>query len=257
MSSFLYFFPGDHSQPTKALLESHGLAYAFEPPRWAWSGCRAGPDRGPGLLVADPRHLSPERIRYSDAAQAWRRVPNSTAWIGHYQGELPGPEELRRGKQLDGYPCMLADGREWLVPIAREAAETDGRIEQRQALPRRYELDDAGAWQPGDVLPEYESLNDIAAAFCDAADGAQDGQFDFQDPGAAVRVLAHNYRLAAVEASLLGLFTHGGGETARVLLFCADFPGLWKLKKKQGADTSATSDGPAGSTGTTDPASPT
>lgn len=257
MPGFLYYIP-NADKPTPALIERHGIQYAFEGGKYAWSQTIRGPGDGRGLIVADSRSVPAERVAYRTAEQTWRPIPGGDAWLGFFTAEPPGPEDLRRVKMLDGYPLKLADGREWIVPLAREAAESDGQVARRQALPRRLELDDAGEFCPGDVLPAYTELNDIAAAFVDASQQADaSGRFSFGDPAAAVRVLAHNYRLDRVEAVALGLFTHGGTEAQQVLLLCTDFPGLWQLQKKTASGTSDTSDGPEDSIATTDPPLPT
>ncbi|NLE58091.1 MAG: hypothetical protein GX616_07015 [Planctomycetes bacterium] len=164
---------------------------------------------------------------------------------------------MRRAKLLEGYPCPLADGREWIVPLAREAAESDGQVDRRQALPRRLELNADGEFSAGDVLPAYCELNEIAAKFLDASERSEAGVFSFEVVSAAVRVLAHNYRIDRAEAVAMGLFTFGGDEATRVLLFLTDFPGWWQLQKKTAAATTDSLAGSEDSIDTTGPRLPT
>jgi hypothetical protein len=255
MPGFLYYLP-NCDKPSRKALDASGVGYAFPSDKWSHSGCLRGPDGGRGLVLAAPDAVPTERVRYTEADQTWRQIPGSSAWLGWFTDEPPGPIDLRREKLLEGYPCPMADGREWIVPLAREAAESDGRVDRRQALPRRLELNADGEFSAGDVLPDYCELNEIAARFLDASERSEAGAFSFEAVAAAVRVLAHNYRIDRAEAVALGLFTFGGDEAARVLLFCTDFPGWWKLQKKTAAAITDSSAGPADSTDTTGPPGP-
>ncbi|NLE57410.1 MAG: hypothetical protein GX616_03560, partial [Planctomycetes bacterium] len=95
MPGFLYYLP-DCDKPSRKALDAAAIGYAFERDRWSHAGCLDGPNGGRGLIVAAPDAVPTERVRYSPDGQTWRPIPGSTAWLGWFTAELPGPGDLRR-----------------------------------------------------------------------------------------------------------------------------------------------------------------
>lgn len=212
MAGFLYYLPGVTSHPTLDQLVERGLGYAFEGDRFA-GGKPRGPDGGEGYLVADPQRVN--LIGYLKDKQRW--VQCGDVWVGVYTDAIPGPEDLAREEQLGGHWVKLADGRPWLVPVARSYVEQDGELRWLHALPRSLKRTPDGHWMPGYVLPKYRTLWEVAVRFDDALAAAR-GEADQNDPrlvvlrfddmiDAAIQVIAWNYRVGPAEAELLGLFS--------------------------------------------------
>ena len=81
----------------------------------------------------------------------------------------PNDADLARPKQLAGHNVTLADGRPWLVPIARAYGEEDGDLRWFVALPQRSVLGADGRWTEGDVLPRSGRLSNLmepSMCFC-------------------------------------------------------------------------------------------
>lgn len=246
MAGFLYFIEGANDARAETLAAA-GLLYALDPERIAQRPVvTVGPGGGPGMCVCAAG--GEDRLGYFPDRQVWRKLPPGggphsalTAWAGHYRDELPGPGELLRAKGVPGHAVALGDGNDWMVPLVRGLAfksdDPDPMLQYYIALPQRAGVDDAGRWVERGVVPRYEHLWRIAAAFWDqmqaAAGGAADTiSFDF--PGlmdAAASLLAANYRIGPVEIDWLGLLDD---QRAREICQAAiDWPTLqlW-LKKK-------------------------
>ncbi len=212
MNGFLYYISGKTPSVTAAEIAECGLGYAIPAEKTA-GGVIGGPDGLNGVILADARRVQSHRVAYKPDAQTWRRVPGTTgAWVGMWNDGVPGPADLARDKQLAGHFVTLGDEREWLIPVARGLVENEdaGRLEWYTALPQRRELNDAGEWVSGDVMPKYGPLWDLACRWFDATRGLGDGRqvfaFDGADDG-AVLALGYNYAgLGGAEVSLLGLF---------------------------------------------------
>lgn len=264
MSGFLYYIPGHEGQVSLEQLKTAGLEYAFETQPTA-NGVQGGPDNGNGVIVAQEPFTAAHQIRYLPEQQIWRKMPQREIYLGIYGDPAesgfevppcpPGPGDLARREMLDGYLLELGDGRQWQIPVAREASEKDGRLVSQSALPRRMELNEAGEFVPGDPLPQFASLSSAAEEYYNAFDRAvkEDGgtiRFEFDDQ-AAVTVLAANYRIGPLEVVMLGLLTYGGPYAVRVLSLAIDLPGLAELQKKTASAGSASGDGPSEGTPTT------
>ncbi len=285
MASFLYYLPKHAGVASLEQLEALGLAYAFEA-RPAFRGLTGGPDGGDGVIVAEKNTVGDVLLGYFPDRQTWRKIPRQIGqddridrtdpvhpvdpvernpgggdcWVGMYHGDdRPAPADLARREQLPGYIVPLAGDRSWHVPVCRQASEAGDKIERIQALPRRMELDDAGGFIAGEVVPGCATLDSVAVAYFEAFEAAADPdaeevRFEFDVDTAAVTVLAANYRLSKVEIVLLGLFTFGGSQAATVMNIAIDLPGWWAIKKKQASGISASEDGSPAGTPVTGPA---
>jgi hypothetical protein len=148
-------------------------------------------------------------------------------WCGHNE-QLPGPDDLKRSKQLTGHLVQLGDGQEWLIPIARSWAEEDGDIRYRVELPRRVGLDEDGEWQPGEVSRRYTELWAVAEQHMQ---GMEYGQLN----DGALCALQTNYAIGKYEQDALGLFEDDS--VLAVLSALNDLPGYQEIVKKKAMST--------------------
>ena len=258
---FLYYLPGLQSGLPLETARAAGLAYALDGPI-STVGVRGGPDGGDGVVLALAKSIQPEELSYHPDRQTWRKIPACSAWVGlSPESRVQGPgshstlgsqlsTSLARAKQLGGHEVVLADGRRWLVPMARGWVEQDGDLRWYHNLPQQSVLADDGRWSEGDVLPRYAPLWELAMRFEDArrvavsVETPGDGesvrvQFDFDGlHQAAVRCLQENYRIGPAEAALLNLLTADiSREICEALI---DIPTrLEWFKKKQSAPPAA------------------
>jgi len=246
---FLYFCP--HGQPPP------GYAEAGEPRDLAGPG----PSGQPGRLHAHGRTPA-----YYPDRQTWRQIPGSDCWVGWTTGEAISPDEMLRDDAMQGHAVELADGRKWLVPVARAWSEEDAELRWAERLPMTAELDDAGRWQVGRVVGRYAALWDVASRFFESiyAGGKIDDEnpgvfsFEFDDLiGAAVQVLAVNYRVGPVELSVLGAMSDAAA--IAVMQAAVDWPTFvaWHAKKVEADAGSNTGDGVSAETEATAQPSPT
>ena len=210
MGCFLYFIPGAGAGVGLTDFERAGIGSAWPAERTKRETLQGPIGQGQGVVVADSR-LGESRVGVFPDRQTWHKVPGSTAWCGYYSEDPPTPDDLLRADPLPGHRVTLADGRPWLVPVARGVAE-DGWY---HTLPRLSTLDESGDWTPGDVVPRYRELWETACKWWDAINEAQveptaEGArltLDFAGiHDAAVVALAANYRVGRTEAAVLGLF---------------------------------------------------
>ena len=264
----LYFLPG-REEIDRAGLAALGLDYVSdgEPARCAVR--TAGPDGQPGLIVAATPEVAGRTIGYYPAEQQWERIPHCQVaslkqpWVGRFADAPIAPAGLARRRQLAGHWIELADGQQWLVPVARGWTEEDGEARWYRALPRRMVCDAEGHWSPGEVLPAYARLWQIAERWQAAIDDAlaawarqaeaADPEADVSIPidvddlhGSAVEVLAANYRLGVGETMLLGLLASGTAQDILDALVDGPTRRAW-LEKKTAADRAGASSsvGPA------------
>ena len=276
MAGLLYYLPGEDAQRphsvTRERVDELGLGHAFDGAKFTPSGVhQKGPDGGSGVIVADGSRV--DKIGYYPERQTWRKVGGSAVYVGHYRDQRPTAADLARAELVDGVPLKLADGDLWLIPLARGWNGSEQNTGWYHGLPRRNDVDDAGQWVPGDVLPRYKRLWEVATSWWDAKQAAiaaaalrEEGssqrgeetigaEFDFNDFGglndAAAYVLSVNYRVSKTEIGLLGLFDTETAE--RILDATCDWNTVvaWVQKKTLDtlrADTSSTDDGPPAET---------
>ena len=207
MPALLYFVPGPPRPYSRSDLAARGLAHALESPSFDRRDCLAGPGGQAGVVVS----AGLDGVAYQPSAQHWEPMAGTPLWVGwDTRGAPPSPDDLARATQLAGTPVCMADGNDWLCPIARAIVEEQNEPRWLCALPQRAALDACGQWQPGGAIARYAALWDTALAWWNARHGARaEGntlRFDF--PGlidAAVACLAANYRLSRCEVSALGL----------------------------------------------------
>jgi hypothetical protein len=169
---------------------------------------RDGPDGGAGVCfhwespVADaPGSPAPPGVHLED--QIWQPCkPNVAAgrqaaafWLGRPKGDFVSPATLSRPRQLPSTAVRLADGNDWLVPIAVK-------------LPHKITLDADG--EPiRKVASRYEQFYQRAEKYFALLRGHRRGE-ERELAGAyhfAVEALAFNYRFNRDVADFLDLFT--------------------------------------------------
>jgi len=238
-------------------LQAAGLDYCFseKTPRTPRYVNANGPDGGDGCVVAQENLMPLAKIIYNGPKQIWRKIPNSTTWVGMYPDDKPTPHILERESCIEG-EIITMGGAEWLVPIARGLSiEGESLDELRYVckLPMVAGLDEeSGDWTRDQVDAAYALLWNAALEYWDVREhnikevmdakevGADEPDedepqkivFNYQNQNdSALIALATNYRVSKMEVVLLGLFTDD--TTARILevLVDADTWRRW-LKKK-------------------------
>jgi len=245
--SFLYFVETDQFQGTLEDVARAGLTYAFEAPPLVRASTM-GPGEKPGFVVSVDDELG-----YYPIKQTWRRMsnvecrmsnePRPIRWVGKTTGREIAPAELCRRRTLNGHRVTLADGREWLCPAARKLVDSlDGAVQWHNALPHRWDVDDAGRWIMGSVLPRYAELWEEVEWVWDYFKRADGGTaVDGQKAGhAAALALGANYRVGPVECGLLSLIDDQ--TVFEVLGALIDWPTLleWDKKKRNSELVSST-----------------
>jgi len=269
MAGFLYFVPGrDAIAPED--LQVLGLGYLVDRarplvPRPLFGNGPDGKQSGLILALAD---AVPD-LGFYPQRQVWKPIPGSPAGVMvgmERDAPLPAPGDLERSRMLSGHWVELADGQEWLAPIARCWLEHGGDAGWVCALPCRSRLDESGHWASGDPLPRYEAVWDLAArwdganqaAIADREEGGEEVSVSFQFDDlheGAVLALQQNYLLGPAEVDMIGCLTQD--DAARVLNALVDLPTrLEWVKKKLAAESAggSSSPGPAAAPRATGPA---
>lgn len=126
MSAFLYWLPNYANTTIKhADLVALGLGYAFDNPGSTQIAPLHGtaPGGTGGAIAYDPART--ERNGYRPELQTWVKNETTGFWVGMWNDDRPGPEELQRADVLSGDLVKLADQQHWLVPYGRRWSERD------------------------------------------------------------------------------------------------------------------------------------
>ena len=229
MGHFTYYWPGK-AIVTNDDLVAENCSYMFDGPAEPHRvEVLSGPDGNSGCAFTAPNYdgdSPPPKVDGLD----WAPIPGKPLWLGVDPEDLPGPADLVRPWQFDGYDVRLGDGRLWRLPVARA-------VDGSTTLPRKLAWD-GSSWQPGDVLPLYRELFAAAAAVWDTLLAAGEGKAArvtlSDECDLVTRALACNYRVGPAEVSALGLLTSEVEiEAVRAVI---DWPGFTELKKKLRAE---------------------
>lgn len=244
---FVYYVPKLQTAPPTEQFAALGLGHAFDT-RPAFQGTQKGADGDSGLWMGPEALLT--RIGRDNLES--RRIPGTDAWVARFRGDpQPKPEEIARDPQLAGHWITMADGQDWLCPIARGLTEQDGELRWYNALPQRLDMDEQGRWSSGAVVEKFAPLWTLAARWEDTLvgtigdvgdDRGEQITFEFQDAiESAVACLAVNYRVGPVECALLGLLTDDNWQ--KILHALIDWPtrAEWIQKKIQQASEATNS----------------
>ena len=197
-------------------------------------GVDAGPDGRPGVIIA--RASSDARLRYEPDRQVWHACPGPEGAarfsVGWYTADPPGPDDLARDDGLRGVPLRLADGKDWIVPVAQlqpQVRTWTGTAWETRRDPRHDTL-----WELAERLKDrfWEPINAARIAWAEAAGAAEEAQtkqapdakerieaavaagvamkqaLDALDPAETLGVLQVNYRLGPEEVGALGLLSY-------------------------------------------------
>ena len=223
MPGFLYFLESGKT------IETAGLTYALDPNATVSRETTAGPGARGGIVVA---HKGTEagNVRYDPTGQTWRKISDGV-YLGFDPANRPGPADLQRDEIIRGYPVTLADGNDWIIPLAR--IFPDGMAAKalpNGAIPQALGLDDEGKLTKK-PLAEFAEICEFAERIWDIV-RADAGLLDegetvapLEDAEAwkiAVKALGVNYRVGGREVSALELLT-----TANVMALLqtfVDFP---------------------------------
>jgi hypothetical protein len=242
MGQFIYFVPGAKGEVTPAALDAIGLGHVHD---GLQPECLAGtgPEGLAGVLCGfqlapgqgDGKRRSP---RYKKAEQTWHAGPvvgdKPAWWVGYWNGEKPAQAELRRKRFIAGNAVRLLDGADWTVPLARATVRAT-------TLPKLMQVGtDGKTWRPSE-LPEFLGLCGHAERAYEVLLQLHQGvgkndadrvSLSWQESMEIVTdALAVNYRVSAVELSLLQLV--GDGEIWDLLGALCDWDALLKVIKER------------------------
>ena len=192
---------------------------------------------GPGVLLfrsSEP----PGRQLFTPTAQDWSQIFDSPQgpWLGVWKDSRPGPADLACKDQTPGKVVKLADGKDWLVPVAQLWEEDAGRPVWCCALECSLRKQGAKLVEGAVVTAQralWEVSRELAAGFLPPKSRKLTTLELF---GLSARVLGHNYHVAEAEVSALDLFS--GESMDRLVAACLDLDSLAEiingLKKKAG-----------------------
>jgi hypothetical protein len=226
---FLYFVEGWSGRSAPAELQ-----YAFDKSVASREIVGAGPSGAAGMLLG----RSDEGLAYHPDKQTWQKIPGSKCWVGMNTDDRPLPDSLARTRRfIKGHFVELGDGNSWQVPIARSIDVESQTLRYIDTLPMSVIMDESGQWVPGEIVPHFRRLWEIASWFFDRLTESNDGQLGIDPQIAfhrATEVLGHNYFVGPVELSMLGVW-HSGGY-ASVLEALVDLPKLEEWASLHGAE---------------------
>ena len=229
---FLYYYPGNGPIPDE-------LRYVItESEPYHRRAVMHGPLGRPAGTIFAMESLDPGLVKLDEAFQTWKPFPgDSQLCVGLPNSVKPDPQQLTRPAMLRGHVVKLADGTNWLVPIAR--AFDIGSEQMFLALPIALEYEcSTGRWIAGGVETQYRAFFDLAQSHAQKRwEMLGQGQLQFDDPDAdklAIAALQTNYRISHLELSFFaGAYTPRTRQ--QVLDAILDIPTWmeWHRKKKE------------------------
>jgi hypothetical protein len=208
-TGFLYFVPGFTRPITFKEVRTFCLGYAFE------SGPQSGqcaintPTGTAGMIFADKARHAEGRVKMDMENQVWRKMPRpgqQDVYLGYWRDAKPGPEDLKREKQVGGYQVAMLDGSRWTVPLVMYFDESAGQL--RSNLPSYLDVDDEGNLVPGQVIPLYSHLWELTAPFAEQMLSENGPEVSLEDIYLAARTLLQvNYVVDAAEIAQAQILT--------------------------------------------------
>jgi len=218
----LYYLPNQQLVSFGDAVQA-GLAHAFDGPAITCRGVQRGPDGGAGAVFG----VEGVDARYMPERQDWKGAPGTKWGVGYWRSSKPGPADLARPEQIGGHAVRLADGHEWLIPVARY-------LDGGTAFPERLQLGPDGQWAQTGTIPQYADICRQAetawAALSTRLEDDETGTVEFtlhDEAQLAAQALGVNYRVGPVECSLLGLFDTTA--VSAVVLALVDWPSVKAL----------------------------
>ena len=209
-----------------------GLLYAFESKPLERATAKGPEGNEKGFIIFDAKAAANMAAAvYAPDVQTWRKIPGQEVWVGCYTDQgRPSPEDLLRQETLPGHKVKL-DSHQWEIPCCRLF---DGES-FNSALPQVMELGEDGRWNMGSVVEKHRKLWDASSEWFDVV--AQLSGEDIEPDmtvadvaDACVLALATNYRLSAVEVSILGLLT--SASRSEIMNATIDLPAIEEWSKK-------------------------
>ena len=221
------------------------LNYALEGTNWQYGHgfTRRGPDESQGTYFSRFHRINDR----NPMEATWRNMPGLDGfWLGVFEDDKPGPEQLRRERQIKGHDVVLGDGNSWHIPCARVWMGEWGALQHINPLPRSMRLDNEGEWVLGEVVQDYRPLWEAGVAAWDAiadrADAARNGDEiplrNFKDEGKWISTaLEVNYRIRQIELSELNLLDEINRE--EILYAMIDMPTFDAIESKKNTASSS------------------
>ncbi len=205
----LYFVP-DKQTITPKQVNALGLGYAMGKSGPSYAAMSTGPGGKPGVVFSFTQsNLSRAGKVKWEQHYAFPPKPSNDSeifhpgiWLGLDLGKEDKPADYERAESLDGHRVLLADGNEWLIPVARW-------VDGSSPLPRSLKPSPSGGWVEGEVIAQHRDLYEQATRIWDALTEADEGEKVTLDDGRGVSALAlaANYRIGPAEIGVLGLLT--------------------------------------------------
>ena len=241
MPGFIYFLP-NRNTASEAILKDCGLASIFGDGGVQWASCN-GPDGINGCLcwtkesTRNVKDIS-SYFKYDKKLQVWRKCADGKYYVGYWDNNKPGPNDLVRSTgAIDGNWVTLADRQKWLIPTARTFVGDS-------SFPFKIDFDDEGKPIRGDVEDEYKEVCDAAAKIFDILlfslapeeDAIEPSNMTYEDLYlTSLKAIAINYQLGPAECGMLGLLnTNNAGKITEVSIPGAliDMPTWIDVSKK-------------------------
>jgi hypothetical protein len=235
MSQPLYFLPcvnwmhGQSLSVTRSIIREAGLADIFSDVRDTDIAFSLVHGRGPGdssgtvVCYVDGRD-APRRMGYHPDEQEWTPVGDgSQLWVGVDKDYRPGPVDLRRRQQADGYPLEMG-GEQWLIPVVR-------RPDDSTCLPTDFITDAVGKLQEP-VKAAYRRYWDESAKVCNWFFGERRELPSKQEAFEQAKlVLSINYRFGTNEQNTLRVVDSDNFMT--ILAYSIDVPRVQLMQEAQ------------------------
>lgn len=202
-SKLLYFFPDS------VIPES--LTFRLE--KYQKRENTPGVDNKRGLLITPFNDTLPN---FTPEDQKWQVMNGINIGVA----KSAKPEDFLNEYNVGGYPVILGDGNEWLIPVALLGA-------RNFSLPKFETMDEDGNWI-WKVQEKYEFICHIAEKLFEAID--DEGNFQLDENklrSACCAAIGVNYNLTDMECAALGLLTQDA--YFGILNAIIDKPGLAEM----------------------------